>query len=166
MVNLKIGGRHLFQIDKAATSVFLDQSFLDDFREARAAFQTPQLTLLQFSESVRRDLSPVATGNAKCLDWYAVLAGVTCDARRVTIAVEFCQLLCGDVAMLDNVVNERFWPLCGDLSSAREKLFWYFLHSETVIQESEAAGAPLPSDFLAQFGCAQGALAKGRAIRP
>ena len=128
MIDLQIALRQFLQIDEAPAAVFRDQRVLDDLRQSRAPRQSSHFTFAEFAETIRRDLPPVAPTHAKRLNRDAILPHVARGARRMIIAVAFLQFLGRDVTVLEDVINDRSWTLCGDLFAKREQVFREFRH--------------------------------------
>lgn len=114
MVDLQIALRHFFEIDETTAAIFCGECVFDDFGKAGAPFESSKFSDLKTPKAISRDLASITARNAEGFDGDAALPNIACRAGRVIVAVAVFEFFRRDRAVLEDVVNDRSWTLCGN----------------------------------------------------
>jgi len=112
MVYLELLRIKLLQIDGATTPMQPDELCFQCFSKGRSAVQVGEPRLCGVTKSVRTYLPSVTPSNSECFQRYALFSHIAGRPGWMVVAVFLLQLFSRNVAMRQNVFDNRARPFC------------------------------------------------------
>jgi hypothetical protein len=106
MIDLEFLGVEILKVDRAAASGQFDESGLERLREGGSTPEPGEPGPSGTAKSVCADRASVTASDSEYLEEDALLSHIPGRPRRVVVAIQVLQLLGGNMAMLENVLDD------------------------------------------------------------
>ena len=123
MIDLQVGLWHLLDIDETFAAILCNQCIFDLFRESRSSVELSHTNDFGVGKSIGGDFAPIAASDADALNRNAMLFDITHRSWRMVVAVSFLQFFGRDLAVLQQVINDRLGTFGCNRSTEFYELF-------------------------------------------